>query len=435
MVWLDKFKLNKGLARTITEAGYLSPKEIQQKTLSRIIGGQDVIAIAPEGAGKTSTYIITVLNRIRQGFDDAPRVLVLVPDKDKVFSVIEQFDALNKNPSVKIVGLYVAPGIEAQMDALADGADIVVATPDRARAIYLKLGLNLNKIDLFIVDDAELIVKQGLQLPVAELANSITKCQHLVFTEVLHDKLQKMIAPFMKQPAIVEVEELNDTPLDTYQQILYNLPNFRTKLNLLSLFMQDDELFTKVVVFVNTRITANTVYKNLKPQLRDSVVILNPMFSEDKGISDINIFKSDDKLRVLVIANENTEEVDISGIPFFIHLDLPEEKELFVNRVIKKTGDEDTLAITFATDIELVQVKKIEQVIGRKMALSELPDDLIIDKERKDKEESTEKKPAKADKNAPVVGEAFHEKKAANAKTYNYSSGTKAKMNNKRKHS
>jgi superfamily II DNA/RNA helicase len=433
MVWLDKFKLNKGLARTITEAGYLSPKEIQQKTLSRIIGGQDVIAIAPEGAGKTSTYIITVLNRIRQGFDDAPRVLVLVPDKEKVFSVVEQFDALNKNKSVKIVGLYVAPGIEAQMDALADGADIVVATPDRARAIYLKLGLNLNKIDLFVVDDAELIVKQGMQLQVAELANSITKCQHLVFTEVLHDKLEKMIAPFMKQPAIIEVEELNDTPLDTYQQVLYNLPNFRTKLNLLNLFMQDNELFNKVVVFVNTRITANTVYKNLKPQLRDSVVILNPMFSEDKGISDINIFKSDDKLRVLIIANENTEDVDISKIPFFIHLDLPEEKELFVNRVIKKTGEEDTLAITFATDIELVQVKKIEQVIGRKMALSELPDDLVIDKERK--ESPTEKKATKADKNAPVKGEAFHEKKAANAKTYNFSSGTKAKMNNKRKHS
>ncbi|MFI5157426.1 MAG: hypothetical protein ACHQF4_01085 [Sphingobacteriales bacterium] len=239
----------------------------------------------------------------------------------------------------------------------------------------------------------------------------------------------------MKQPAIIEVEELNDTPLDTYQQILYNLPNFRTKLNLLNLFMQDDELFTKVVVFVNTRITANTVYKNLKPQLRDSVVILNPMFSEDKGISDINIFKSDDKLRVLVIANENSEDVDISTIPFFIHLDLPEEKDLFVNRVIKNTGEEDTLAIAFATDIELVQVKKIEQVLGKKIALSELPDDLVIDNERKEKEAPTEKKPAKADKNAPVVGEAFHEKKASNSKTYNYSSGTKAKMNNKRKHS
>lgn len=432
MVWLDKFKLNKGLARTLTETGYLYPKEIQLKTLSRIIGGQDVIAVAPEGAGKTSTYIISILNRIKQGFDDAPRVLILVPDKEKVFSVIEQFDALNKNKSIKIVGLYVAPGIEAQMDALADGADIVVATPDRARAIYLKLGLNLNKIDLFVVDDAELIVKQGMQLPVAELANSITKCQHLVFTEVLHQKLDKMIAPFMKLPAIVEVDELGESLLETYEQVLYNVPNFRTKLNLLNLFMLDEELFTKAVVFVNTRATADTVYNSLKQTTKNAVAVLSPMFSETKSVPDIEAFKNDAKLRVLIIANENTATVDLNGLPFIIHFDVPGDKEVFIGRIIKTAANEDTLAITFATDIELVTIKKIEQAIGKKMLPAELPDDLVIETERKEKEEAPEK--VKADKNASATGAAFHEKKAANAKTYNYSSGTKAKMNNKRKH-
>src|SRR6202012_3638479 len=232
MVWLATFKLTKVLARTLPETGYLYPKEIQLKTLSRIIGGQDVIAVAPEGAGKTSTYIISVLNRIKQGFDDAPRVLILVPDKEKVFSVIEQFEALHKNKSVKIVGLYVTPGTEAQMDALADGADIVVATPDRARAIYLKLGLNLNKIIMLVVDDAAEIVRLGAQLPVAELANSIIKCQHLVFTEVMHSKLQQMIDPFMNMPALIEVDELGEVKAEIHEQVLYHVPNFKTKLNL-----------------------------------------------------------------------------------------------------------------------------------------------------------------------------------------------------------
>lgn len=432
MVWLDKFKLNKGLARTLTEAGYLYPKEIQLKTLSRIIGGQDVIAMAPEGAGKTSTYIISILNRIKQGFDDAPRVLILVADKEKVFSVIEQFDVLNKNKSIKVVGLYVAPGIEAQMDALADGADIVVATPDRARAIYLKLGLNLNKIDLFVIDDAELIVKQGMQLPVAELANSITKCQHLVFTEVLHQKLDKMIAPFMKLPAIVEVDALGESTLETYEQVLYNVPNFRTKLNLLNLFMQDEELFTKAVVFVNTRTTADTVYNSIKQITKNAAAVLNPMFSETKSVPDMEAFKNDAKLRVLIVANENTATADLNGLPFIIHFDVPGDKEVFIGRIIKTAANEETLAITFATDIELVTIKKIEQTIGKKMLPAELPDDLVIETERKAKEEATEK--TKADKNAPVTGAAFHDKKAANSKTYNYSSGTKAKMNNKRKH-
>jgi superfamily II DNA/RNA helicase len=434
MVWLDKFKLNKGLSRTLTESGYLNPKEIQLKTLSRIIGGQDVIAVAPEGSGKTTTYIIGILNRITRGYDDAPRVLILVPDKERVEAVISQFDQLKRNDTIQIVGLYVTPGIEAQMNALADGADIVVATPDRARAIYLKLGLNLNKIDVLIVDDAEDLVKQGLQLPVAELANSITKCQHLVFTEVLHAKLHKMIDPFMKLPAIVEAEELEAIPLNTYQQLLYNVPNFRTKLNLLNLFMQDDELFTKTVVFVNTRVTAETVQKSLKHRMRESVVTINPLSYESKNVQDVAEFKQDDTLKLLIIANETEGEYDLSGIPFIIHLDVPENREMFIKRIVNSGDDDDTLAITFATDIELALIKKIEQASGKKMPLAALPDELVIDTDKKEKEAPTEKPAAKAKKNEPVAGEAFHEKKAANSKTYNYSSGTKAKMNNKRKH-
>ncbi len=434
MVWLDKFKLNKGLSRTLTEAGYLNPKEIQLKTLSRIIGGQDVIAVAPEGSGKTTTYVIGILNRITRGYDDAPRVLILVPDKERVEAVMNQFNQLKRNDTIQIVGLYVTPGIEAQMNALADGADIVVATPDRARAIYLKLGLNLNKIDVLIVDDAEDMVKQGLQLPVAELANSITKSQHLVFTEVLHAKLHKMIDPFMKMPAIVEAEELEAIPLSTHQQLLYNVPNFRTKLNLLNLFMQDEELFTKTVVFVNTRVTAETVLKSLKHRMRESVVTINPLSYESKSVQDVAEFKQDDSLKVLIIANENADELDLSGIPFLIHLDVPEEKELFIKRIVNNGDDDDTLAITFSTDIELALVKKIEQASGKKMPLAALPDELIIDTDKKEKEAPAEKPTTKTKKTEPVAGEAFHEKKAANSKTYNYSSGTKAKMNNKRKH-
>ncbi|HEY0244667.1 MAG TPA: DEAD/DEAH box helicase [Mucilaginibacter sp.] len=433
MAWSEKLKLNKQLVRSITEAGYTAPKEIQLKTLPRIIGGQDIIAIGPEGCGKTTTYVLSVLNRLKYNSEGVPLVLILVPDKDKVLEVIERFELLNKNREIAIVGLYAAPGIEAQMNALADGADIVVATPDRARAIYLKLGLNLNKINLFIVDDAELIVKQGLQLPVAELANSITKCQHLVFTEVMHDKLNKMIAPFMKLPAIIEVEETGESPLTTYQQILYLVPNFGTKLNLLNYFMQDDELFTKTVVFVNTRPTAEKIYKNLQNRLNTLVGILNPWLFDLKGFKAIDDFKTSAEARVLIIVNGEPCRVDLSDIPFLLHFELPTAKETFIETVINTSPDEDeTLVITFATDLELSAVKKIEQAIGQKIQLGELPDDLIIAKEKKN--EPDEKQPVKARKTEPVAGDAFHQKKASNAKTYNFSSSKKAKMNKKKNH-
>jgi superfamily II DNA/RNA helicase len=435
MAWSEKLKLNKQLVRTITEAGLAGPKEIQQKTLARIYGGQDVIAVAPEGSGKTTTYMLAVLNRIKYNADGVPLVLILVPTKEDVLEVMSRFELLSKNKSILIVGLYAAPGIETQMNALADGADIVVATPDRARAIYLKLALNLNKIELLIVDDADLMVKQGLQLPVAELANSITKCQHLVFTEVMHEKLNKMISPFMELSTVVEVEEVTENQLATYPQVLYHLPNFITKLNLLNLFMQDGELFTKTVVFINTRHTAEKIYKSLQNRLKNSVALFNTWIVGSTGFTAIDDFKASAEARVLIIANENNEAVDLNGIPFLIHFELPADKETFIDRIIDNTPDKDeeVLAITFTTDLELNMVKKIEQAIGQKIQIAELPEELIIEKDKKDIAPE-EKQPLKSKQAVPVAGEAFHEKKASNSKTYNYSSGTKAKMNNKKKH-
>jgi superfamily II DNA/RNA helicase len=436
MAWSEKLKLNKQIIRSATEAGYTSPKEIQQNTLTRIFGGQDLIAVGPEGCGKTTTYILAVLNKIKYDAEGVPRVLILVPTKEHVLDVIDRFEQLNKNKQLLIVGLYAAIGTESQMNALADGADIVVATPDRARAIYLKLGLNLNKIDLFIVDDAELIVKQGLQLPVAELANSITRCQHLVFTEVMHDKLDKMIAPFMKLPAIVEIEETSENKLETLPQVLYHVPNFGTKINLLNLFMQDEELFTKTIVFVNTRKTAEKIYTTLQNRFKTSVAILNSWSIEFAGVSAIFDFKESAESRVLIIINDADQVIDFEDIPFLVNFELPEERGTFIERITNNTAKvaEETLSIIFTTDLELSQVKKIEQTIGQKIPVAELPEDLIIEKEKKNIE-TEEKKPVKNKVIIPIGGEAFHQKKPENSKTYNYSSGLKAKMSKKKKHS
>ena len=436
MVWAEKFKLKKQLIKSVTEAGFSTPKEIQLKTLNRIIGGQDVIAVGPEGCGKTTTYVLSTINRFNHDAEGVPRVLILAPDQEKIFGIVAQFEQLNRNKSLTIVSLHAGTTTEQQMDELADGADIVVATPDRARAIYLKLGLNLNKVELLVVDDAQQIVKKGLQLPVVELANSIGKAQHLVFTEVLHDKLNKMIEPFMQLPAVIEVEELPDAQLPMHQQMLYHVPNFGTKLNLLNLFLYDDELFTKTVVFANTRQTAEKIYKSLENRMRNAVAVLNPTFFEYNGVKNISEFKASTELRVLIIANEGTEEVDLQNIPFIIHIDLPLDKDIYINHVVNHIGDanDETLALTFATDLELDQVRKIENITGQKMQKADLPEELIIEKDRKAKETEKEKQPAKVDPNKYVPGDAFHEKKPENSKTYNFSSGYKAKLNNKKKH-
>ena len=433
---LEQLKLSKPLVSAMSALGHLSAKEMQLRTMSRILGGQDIIAIGPEGSGKTTTYVLATLMRLKTGGGDAPRALILVPSKEKVLEVLEYFNQLNKNSTFNIVGIHADAPIDEQVEELTDGVDIVVAIPSRARAIYLKLGLNTNKIQIMVVDDAADMVKQGLQLPINELANSIQKCQHLVFTEVMHDRLDKMIADFMFMPATIEVEELSETKVETYPQLIYQVPNFRTKLNLLNLLLQDTEVFDKVVVFVNTRLTAQTLSKDLFDGKAEDIFVYKPLFFDEAGFESLEAFKVNEKARVLIVANENYEEASLTNIPFIIHFELPEDKMLYINRVIKK-DEVDLVALNFITDLELPQLRKIEQAIGHKLEEAELPEGLKIDEAGKATKQKTKR--AKELERQQAEEEAFREaafqpKKESNAKTTNYSSGEKAKMNKARNH-
>ena len=430
---LEQLKLSKPLISAMTAAGYLSPKEIQARSMSRILGGQDIIAVGPEGCGKTTTYILGILMRIKYGFEEAPRALVLVPTKERVLEVVDQFHALNRNTSIRIVGIHADGAMEQQINEITDGVDIVVAVPSRARAIYLKLGLNTNKIQTFVVDDAAEMVRSGMQLAINELANSIQKCQHLIFTEVLHDRLAKMIDPFMKLPTLIEVEELNEKQVETHTQLLYHVPNFRTKLNLLNLLLKVVAVFDKVVVFVNTRLTAQTLAKDLFDGKAPDIFVYKPLFFDEAGFDAIEDFKETPAARVLIVANENLASLDLSGIPFLFHFELPDQKEIYLNRAIKNYADEDVVAITFTTDLELPTVRKIEQAIGQKIEIADLPEGLLIEEVTKATAQKKKQALEQAEEEA-YQDAAFHKRKDSNTKTSNYGIGQKAIMNKKKKH-
>ncbi|QNK61970.1 DEAD/DEAH box helicase [Pedobacter sp. PAMC26386] len=432
---LDKLKLSKPLITAMTDAGYLTPKEIQAKTMSRILGGQDILAVGPEGSGKTTAYILGVLMRLKYTKDDAPKVLILVADKDRAIAVIDQFISLSKNRDLNIVGLYGTGGVEAEVNELVLGIDIVVATPTRARAIYLKLGLNLSKLQTFIVDDAALIVQQGMQLPVCELARSAGKCQHLVFTEVIHEKLTKMTDQFLSYPTVIEVEDFGDTKTETVIQILYQVPNYKTKINLLRHLLRDDEVFDKVVVFVNSRLTAQKLAISIASPKEMEFSMFRPLHFDENGFDNFEDFKQTPEARVLVVANQGEGPLDLDGIPFIFHFDVPEEKETFLSRIIKnKENPEEVVAITFATDMELAQVKKIEQSIGQKLELIDLPEEIMVEKTLRTKG-LDKNRIVKVKADEPAGGGAYHEKKESNSKNYNYGIGQKAKMTMKKKHS
>lgn len=387
---LEQLKLSKQLLNAVKQEGFLSPTEIQSKLFPRINGGQDLIAIGPDGCGKTTSCVLAALNKIKFIEEIAPRVLYLVPDIETGEEVLDCFHTLNRNRDLRILGLFAeGKSLDTQVLELTDGVDVIVATPDRARAAYLKLGLNLNKILLFVIDDAEEIVKKGLTLPTIELARGIRKSQFILCTSVLHERIDKLIETVFEKPNFIEVEDLGSQQLNTIDQLLYQVPNFSTKINLLKLLLADEEVFEKTLVFVNSKFSQETIYKHLTKDFGNQIAVFNAPELSENSFQLIADFKLSPKFKVLVVANENMTESNLSDFGTVIHFDLPEDSLLYTQRVLRK-ADEDQLFLVFCTDLELAFIKKLEQMQGKKMQQMELPEDLFIETKPKKRINNTE---------------------------------------------
>lgn len=198
-------KLIKPLSSALLESGIEKPLPLQEQLLSKINAGQDVYGIGNDGIGKTTLSVITAINKLKEEFEDAPRALILVASPEKALAMQEQFMLLGRNTSLRYKLATDGGKIKQQFEDIYFGADVVIGNTKRVMEIYLRYNLNINKLKLFIIDDAEAQVKQALQGHIDRLSQSLPKCQHLVFANELNAKIEKMASTFMINPQIVEI--------------------------------------------------------------------------------------------------------------------------------------------------------------------------------------------------------------------------------------
>lgn len=422
-VTFESLKFNKNLLKSLSENGFEEPNELQLKTVSRVFSGQDMFVISPEGSGKTTTIVLTMLASLGYGKEEPPRALILVDTKEKVLELVEKFEKIGRYSGLKIAGLISGASLENQKDMLSQGADIIVGTPDRIHTLYWKTGINVNKLKYFIVDDLDLIIKLGLQSPVRLMSESVPKCQRLVFSEIKHEKIERIAELVLKNPLLIEIEAVIEPQMDTIDLGVYNVPNFKTKLNLLNRLLRDEVIYNQAVVFVNTAFSAENIQHNLEHIFPNQTYIVPSIQST---INCENEFFADENIRFLIIANEFKQTVDLKEVEHIFHIDLPSDNDVFIER-IKPIADNKTVALSkvFATDIELTQVRSIEKTIGKFMAKLPLPFDLVIDETKSKgiyKVENTEDGDGSSihsKSKDPNVG-AFHLKKEENSKDYNW---------------
>ncbi len=202
-----KGKLHQKLSSALLENGFEEPKELQLKSLPKINGGFDVIAVGPENSGKSTTIILSTIQKLKSAFEDAPRALILVKDQEAAEWMEQQFKLFAKHTDLRVVCAHEGGKIDKQSEDIYFGTDVVIAAPKRILEIYFRRNLNLNKIKLFVIDDAEMIIKHGHQGQIDRLGDSLPKCQHLIFTNNLDHRIEKLIEKFIVAPIVIEVVE------------------------------------------------------------------------------------------------------------------------------------------------------------------------------------------------------------------------------------
>lgn len=198
-------KLIEPLKNILEHKGFEEPLAFQKQILSKIKGGASLFAIAPKGSGKTTSIVISVIQKLKgKAFEDAPRALIFVKDKQAALDLELEFNAFKRGTDLRVYCAYEEKSIDDQKDEIYFGTDIVIATPKRLNKIFYLNGINLNKLQMCIVEDADFILGNNNFSEVTRTPESIGKCQYLIFSEKFDKRFERWQDTFMYNALIVK---------------------------------------------------------------------------------------------------------------------------------------------------------------------------------------------------------------------------------------
>lgn len=408
----EQFRLNRQLLDAVREAGFTTPTDIQQKSIPLILGGQEVIGIAQTGTGKTAAYLLPLLMKVKYAQGSEPRALILVPTKELSLQIAAHATQLAKYTDLRILPVYGGVGTKPQAEAIQKGIDVIVATPGRFMELYLKNELPTKQIKTLVIDEADRMMDMGFMHQLRKIFDVLPrKRQNLLFSATFPEKVEKLSSDFLTFPVKVEITP-QATVARKVEQVLYRIPNLKTKINFLELLLQDKEEFNRVMIFTRTKSNADAVYKYIDRKELGPVRVVHSNKGQNTRINAVNEFK-EGGLRVLVTTDVTARGIDVTRVSHVINFDVPILYEDYVHR-IGRTGRafQEGNAITFVTKAEEYHIKKIEELIREKIAVRNLPAGLeIAETPSEEAREMAHEIDQQKRKEDPGFKGAFHEKK------------------------
>ncbi len=369
----EEYAISAELKKNLENQNFRRPTDIQYKAIPPILNGEDVLAIAQTGTGKTAAFAIPVIHKIQTAKKTKQtgeiRCLVMVPTHELAQQITEVFNSLSQNTGVKTLGIFGGVGQGPQIEALQGGVDVLVATPGRLFDLVSQGHLKLQGVKILILDEADHMLDLGFIKDINDLMRHLpAKRQTLFFSATINNKIKKLAYSLVNKPIRIQVSPKNPVAKNIDHFVAFiEMDDKRAFLERLI----DENPESKILVFVRTKVRAERVKKAMeRVQITGETIHGDKV--QDERTGTMKRFKTGE-VKLLIATDVSARGIDIPNVDFVVNYDLPEIAENYVHRVGRTgRGTKKGQAVSFCSSEEREILNEIESFLEKDIAVLEI---------------------------------------------------------------
>lgn len=366
----DDYHIAPEIKRNLRELGFKRPTDIQFKSIPPILKGEDVLAIAQTGTGKTAAFVIPVLHllhaRKKSTRPDGIKCVVMVPTRELAIQITEVFQSIGQHTRVKTFCVFGGVEQGPQIARLEQGIDVLVATPGRMFDLASQGYIKLERVEILVLDEADHMLALGFIKDIRDLIKFLPRSrQTLFFSATINEEIKKLAYSLVNKAIRIQVSPKDPVAKNIRHAVAFiEMDDKRFFLERLI----EDHPDSKILVFVRTKVRAERVCKAM-----ERVGIICQTIHGDKEQQDrLEVLKQfrDGVLKVLIATDVSARGIDIPNVDYVVNYDLPDVAENYVHRVGRTgRGVQKGEAVSFCSPEEKPVLAEIEQFLGKSIAV------------------------------------------------------------------
>ncbi|WP_353720080.1 DEAD/DEAH box helicase [Dyadobacter sp. 676] len=361
------------IKRSLETAGFKKPTDIQFKAIPAVMKGEDVLAIAQTGTGKTAAFAIPVVDKLHKqkssSRSEGIKCVVMVPTRELAIQIAEVFGNIARYTKVKAFSVFGGVEQGPQIAKLEKGIDILVSTPGRMFDLVSQGYIKLDRVDTLILDEADHMLDLGFIKDIQDLIRHLPKRrQTLFFSATIDEKIKKLAYSLVRNAIRIQISPKNPVAKNIDHSVAFVAMDDK-RFFLERIIRQNEN--KKILVFVRTKVRAERVHNALERMEIDSLTIHGDKQQADR-LTALNEFRNG-KVKVLIATDVSARGIDIPNVDYVINYDLPEQPENYVHRVGRTgRGMQKGIAVSFCSNEEKPLLDEIQQYLDKPIAVVDI---------------------------------------------------------------